>query len=260
MTIKAYGKHRWLLLTVLLCSALCSGCLRTDLGRAAPKMSLTSGDYAEAGEATDRLLVESNIQNFTDKYRRHFAGGIYFEDLEAAKQKLNEEYRQYLIKQLDPLFPHPYILRIKAEFVNREVKAYAEGSKTLQDLLAEPGKNLMSLQGEFFGFRRNPKKEYYTDEETPEFLYFEKLGQEYVAAGVDFIQIWFNEYPISVLEKYPIEELQQQENLFLYLKDVYNKVMTGYVKKPTTTEATVKKENRRLQFLFPGCRRFRIPA
>ncbi|MDO4719459.1 MAG: hypothetical protein Q4A78_02245 [Peptostreptococcaceae bacterium] len=63
-----------------------------------------------------------------------------------------------------------------------------------------------------------PKKEYEVDE-FPEYDLLADMSAEYVEAGVDFIEIWFNEYPRTLLEKYPIEETEKQENLFLYLKD-----------------------------------------
>lgn len=191
---------------------------------------IEGGDLARMGEETNRKLVEKNIRRFKDKYQRHFGGGLYFADLGEAKKKLNEEYTLYLKTQMDKVFHEPYILRLEAEFVNSEVQAYAKGEKTLSEILQSPGENLMSLKGQFFGFRKNLKKEYEVDE-FPEYDLLADMSVEYVEAGVDFIEIWFNEYPQTLLEKYPLREMEKQENLFLYLKDEPKKVMSGCLRK-----------------------------
>ncbi|MDO4719808.1 MAG: hypothetical protein Q4A78_04025 [Peptostreptococcaceae bacterium] len=188
-------------------------------------------DLERMGKEYDQKVVQDNIRRFKDKYQRHFAEGRYFADLSEAKKKLNEEYNLYLKAQMDKVFPEPYILRMEAEFVNSEVQAYAKGEKTLSEILQSPGENMMSLKGQFFGFRKNPKKEPYAEEDMPEYMLFEKLAQEYVKEGVDFIEIWVNEYPRTLLKKYPLEEMNKQENLFLYLKGEPKRVLSGYLMK-----------------------------
>ncbi|MDO4719095.1 MAG: hypothetical protein Q4A78_00390 [Peptostreptococcaceae bacterium] len=188
-------------------------------------------DLERMGKEYDQKVVQDNIRRFKDKYQRHFAEGRYFADLSEAKKKLNEEYNLYLKAQMDKVFPEPYILRMEAEFVNSEVQAYAKGEKTLSEILQSPGENILSLKGQFFGFRKNPRKEPYQEEDMPEYMLFEKLAQEYVKEGVDFIEIWVNEYPQTLLEKYPLEEMNKQENLFLYLKGEPRKILSGYLMK-----------------------------
>ncbi|MDO4719810.1 MAG: hypothetical protein Q4A78_04035 [Peptostreptococcaceae bacterium] len=184
-------------------------------------------DLERMGKEYDQKVVQDNIRRFKDKYQRHFAEGRYFADLSEAKKKLNEEYNLYLKAQMDKVFPEPYILRMEAEFVNSEVQAYAKGEKTLSEILQFPGENILSLKGEFFGFRKEVAEDY-RSAEVPEFAFLKKISREYIDGGLDFLQIWFNEYSYDVFAQYPLEEIRQQENISLYLKDYPKKIMSGF--------------------------------
>lgn len=197
-----------------------------------PRHTVIEGsDLIRVGKEAEKAYRQNTITRLKEKYQRHFAEELYFADLEEAKKKLSEEYTLSLQAQIDKVFSEPYILRMEADFVHSEVQAYAKGEKTLSEILQSPGENIMSLKGQFFGFRRHPKQDPYTSEEVPEYKFLEKLAQDYVAEGVDFVEIWFNEYPQELFARHPLEEIDKQENIFLYLKDESKKVMTGYLSK-----------------------------
>ncbi len=196
--------------------------------------SIDGHDLRLAGEALVELAQSEVILTQTKKYTRHFKNGLYHEDLSEAQRELNELYNEHMRKEIDqyikenlPILKNvPYILQNEIEYVNRDAKDYAEGKTKAEDIIDNPN-SIMSIKLRWYLFEDFTQEERKNAGNLLEYEYIrEILVGKYIMQGIESLDVRAIAYEPSILERYDIQELEQNGDIYNLL---YNERKTWEV-------------------------------
>lgn len=221
---------------------------RTNQGRI-----IDGRSFYEAGKEVERLHIEEQIAPQREKYRRHYAPALYFEDLEKEKTELNQAFYQYWNRKIEhqietqapQLGKTPWLLRTEVEFVNEDVKKYREGILSAQEIIQNPD-SIMHIHMEWHVFFETPMTkeellecfehiEWHTFFEIPatsEALieYFHRIERQgiakevtekYIHSNIEQVEFWAYANRVEALEEFSLQQLRETEDIRGLLKNRY---------------------------------------
>ena len=204
---------------------LLSGC---GAGAGSGDFIIDGRELTLSSEASDTLYEMETVRSLKDKYSRHYQNGLPFEDLSQAEQELNEHFyrsfQEQIRKALDAeakaLKKAPYLLRTRVEFVRSEVKKYARGKRSAEEILRDPD-SIMGIKMEYYAFvtekERRQEPVYLAYDQMERKILGKRLYHDYVKQGVEQVEYWATLYDAAELEKIPLKQLEKEPYPFVAL-------------------------------------------
>jgi hypothetical protein len=197
-----------LLIIVILLSSVFVGCTQ------APQ-TISTYELKESAEISDREAALSNKETLKASFDRHYANGLYFEDLEDVKLDLTNAYIKQFESSIVDSFKFPCFMEIKVEFFNDSLMKLKEGELTIEEVTRNTENHIRDIEGILYVFS--------TEEERSDKVMLEM--DEKLRATNNF----FNEHDIShkivwriydskILNDISIDEIKKMDEPIVFLE------------------------------------------
>jgi len=162
-------------------------------------------DYAEDKE---KMEIEQIRLTKKEEFDRHYANGLYLEDLSIERESFDKAYVEMMESELKQATSYPLFIDSEMEFYNASLKQARDGNLKFEDILTNTGEHIRKARVSLYVFYDLEDHKVNTDS-IDEVM--RKWWQKHLNDGVVDVEFRWYAFEPEVLEIYSIEELKEVE-------------------------------------------------